>query len=493
MQTRRDFIKKTALTAIGSMLGPIGVQATGFDPKLLSSFADSLAGEVLLESDPKFERSRRVASFNPNTDKRPLLISRCRNSDDVARSIEFARTNHLELAVRSGGHDVMGQGVCEQGLLVDLSLMKQVEAHPDRNRVRVEAGLLAGELDQYLGESGRVVPLSCHPGVGVSGLTLGGGMGWLAGKYGTAADNVVSMDLVTADGRLLQVSREEHSELFWALRGGGGNFGIVTAIEYQTHPLQDVVGGFLVYPLEAMADFLDFYREFMANAPDELMLELAVAHIGKPLLVATACFTGDKKASDAALLPVRQFAKPLIEGIRKVKYPQLTVPTPEAINFINSESAKYPTPSSEPGDGYYNHWRGITISSWHGPAIKTFVNCLSDAPDGWSIGIGHYMHGLASSVGAGSTALPREDRSSSYFFNIGWRHSSQSTRYMAWVDRSVEAMAQHSSPATYINYLSSNSEQAVQTSYGSNYGRLQGLKRQHDPDNLFHLNRNIRA
>jgi len=326
----------------------------------------------------------------------------------------------------------------------------------------------------------------------VSGLTLGGGMGWLAGKFGTTADNVIAMDLVTADGRILQASEEQNNDLFWGLRGGGGNLGVVTSFEYRTHQLEEVEGGFLVYPIESLGEFLNFYQDFMRNAPDDLMVEISVAHFGRPFLIVTICFSGDKAASDSALAPIRRFSHPLIDSVRNVAFPQLTVPTAEVMDFINSQTVEDSNDSVE-ADGYYNHWRGASVPEWTEPAIKTFVQCLERAPRDWSIGIGHFMHGAASRVADRSTALLREEYSSSFFFNLGWNHSSLSEKSMAWVDQSIEAMSPYVSSGTFVNYLSSNSAEAVKNAYGLNYSRLQKLKNSYDPENIFHLNRNIRA
>jgi FAD/FMN-containing dehydrogenase len=356
--------------------------------------------------------------------------------------------------------------------------------------VKVTGGVLSGEVDYVLGEQGLAVPLGCHPGVGVSGLTLGGGLGWLLGKYGTTADNVVSMDLITADGRELHVTEGENEDLFWALRGGGGNFGIVTGFEYDVHHLEKIVGGFLVYRLEDMGEFLRHYKNFMSNASDEVTVEISIVPGGTPLMVATVCFTGDLQEAKRQLASIRQFGSPLYDGIRETNYTQLTQISPE-LNRIVEALPKSSTVKRE-GDGYYNHWVGLSINQWTDPAIETFTDCVSRAPSGWSIGIGHYMHGAATRVNPDSTPLLRSEGSSSFFFNMGWRNSRDTDMAMSWVDQSAEAMKPFLRNGTYINYLSSNSAKAVANTYAENYSRLQNLKSKYDPDNLFHLNRNVR-
>lgn len=471
-------MRNSTAVAGGVLLNSAGPWAFGAVDMTLEHFARTIKGQVLLAAHTDYEAVRRVASFNLLTDKKPLLISRCVDADDVARSIEFARLNRLEVAVRGGGHDVLGQSVCDGGVLIDLSLMKQIDHQAEQGRVRVTGGVLSGEVDYRLSGSGQVLALGCHPGVGVTGLTLGGGYGWVAGKFGTAADNVNAMDVVTADGQKLRATEEVNEDLFWGLRGGGGNFGVVTAIEYQAHPLESVVGGFLVYPLEQMAALLAWYQELMADAPDGLVAELAVTHIGRPLLAMTVCYAGGTEDAKAIVAHIRDATKPIFDGLRQTPLQQLTAITPEGQAFINSERQRNSGgASAEPAeaDGYFNHWRGASVSKWTDPAIATFVKCLEDAPPGWSIGIGHFVHGVAARVPEGSTALPREGASSSFFFNVSWTQSTLSTANMAWVDRSLKAMAPHLSSRAYINYLSASDEESVSASYGKSYRRLQTL------------------
>jgi len=500
-QSRRQFVRHTLLSAGGLLLTSVASAfdqpgSTGLDTgeldKTLVAFGKSIRGKVLLASDAGYDAMRRVLSFNPQTDKYPAIIAQCKTVQDVARSIEFARTNSLEIAVRSGGCDVMGQSVCEGGIVIDLSLLQEIELNDEDRTVRVGAGVRCGTLEYALSDAGVVVPLACNPMVGVSGLTLGGGLGWVLGKHGTTADNVIAMDIITADGSHLRVSDKQNADLFWALRGGGGNFGIVTAFEYQVHQLTEVYGGFLLYPIEMLGEYLQFYRDIMANAPDELMIELSVAPANPPMLVATVCYSGNETPSQAVLAPIRKFGPPVFDGIRPTKLSQLTAITKEGANFIAANS-KPDTSSPKESDGYYNHWRGATVPEWTDSAINTFVTCIEKAPAGWSIGVGHYMHGAPCAVNAQATPILRDEHSSSYFFNMSWGHSSQSDDAMAWVDRSIKDMQPFNRAGTYINYLSSNAPEAVADAYGANYPRLRKLKSQYDSENSFHLNRNIRA
>ncbi|MBT4521100.1 MAG: FAD-dependent oxidoreductase [Halieaceae bacterium] len=500
-QSRRQFVRQTTLTTGGLLVASVAHALERFESadldtdglgKTLATFGMSIQGNVLLAADADYDGMRRVLSFNPQTDKYPAIISQCKTTEDVARSIEFARTNNLEIAVRSGACDVMGQSTCEGGMVIDLSSLQKIELSVENRSVRVDAGVRCGALEYTLSDAGVVVPLACNPMVGISGLTLGGGLGWVLGKHGTTADNVIAMDIITADGDQLRASDKQNEDLFWALRGGGGNFGIVTAFEYQVHQLTEVYGGFLLYPIEMLGEYLQFYRDIMANAPDELMVELSISPSNPPMLVATACYSGNVTSSQAVLAPIRKFGPPLFDGIRPTKLSQLTAITKEVSNFITANS-KPETGSPKESDGHYNHWRGATIPSWTDSAINTFVSCIEKAPAGWSVGVGHYMHGVPCAVNAQATPILRDEHSSSYFFNISWGHSSESEDSMAWVDRSIKDMQPFNRPGTYINYLSSNAPEAVADAYGKNYPRLRELKSKYDAENSFHLNRNIRA
>jgi FAD/FMN-containing dehydrogenase len=500
-QSRRQFLRQTLLSAGGLLLTSVAsalseVGSTGLDAgeldRTLGAFGKSIQGNVLLASDANYDGMRRTLSFNPLTDKYPAIIAQCKTADDVARSIEFARANSLEIAVRSGGCDVMGQSVCQGGMLVDLSLLQEIELRVEDRTVRMGAGVRCGALEYKLSDAGVVVPLACNPMVGVSGLTLGGGLGWVSGKHGMTADNVVAMEIITADGIQLRVSDKQNQDLFWALRGGGGNFGIVTAFEYQVYQLTEVYGGFLLYPIEMLGEYLQFYRDIMADAPDELMIELSISPTNPPMLVATVCYSGDETSLQAVLSSVRQFGPPVFDGMRAAKLSQLTAFTKKVTDFIMANS-KPDAGSPIESDGHYNHWRGATIPEWTDSAINTFVTSIEKAPAGWSIGVGHYMHGASCAVSAQATPILRDEHSSSYFFNMSWGHSSQSDDSMAWVDRSIKDMQPFNRAGTYINYLSSNAPEAVADSYGTNYPRLRKLKSQYDSENIFHLNRNIRA
>ena len=478
MVSRRSLLR-TAASGSGVLALPTMAFASAGD---FSGLRRTLQGEVLLPTEAGFEQARRVASFNPHTDKTPALIVRCATPSDVARSVDFARHHNLEIAVRSGGHDVLGDSVCAGGMMIDTTMLNALQVSADDKTVRVGSGARAAQLNGSLQARNLSAALGCNPSVGIAGLTLGGGLGWLLGKHGASCDNLRSVDIVTADSRVLTASNEQNEDLFWGLRGGGGNFGIATSFEYAVHPLDQVIGGLLVISGARLAEFMHFYSDFMAQAPDALTVELTITTASEPLVVAMVCFAGAERTAKAVLKPLRSFGT-LADTIGRFRYPQFTSPPPELLR-------RFERPEQNTQGTYHSYWQGASLSNWDEAAINALVAARDEAMGDWSIGVGHYMHGAICRVPETATPLIRREGSYSYFFNTGWRGSAKSATHMGWVDRSIAKMGEYSH-AAYVNYLSSNAETDVAAAYGQNYPRLQKLKRQFDPDNLLHLNRNI--
>lgn len=462
----------------------------------LEQFRTSLEGRVIVPQDREFELARRPASFNRDTDKRPAVISLCANPDDVARSIEFALRHDLEIAVRGGGHDVLGRSTCADGLLIDLALMNDVEVRPDQRTARVEAGCRAGPVNAALQEHGFAVPLGCNLLVGVGGLTLGGGLGWLLGRFGATCDNLAAIEAATADGRKVRASAEDNADLFWAMRGGGGNFAVATAFEFHMHEVGQATGGYVVYRGADTPQFLRYYRELMADAPDELTVETVLFASPEPphepLLIAAVCHSGAPEAAERDLAGLLKFGPPLVHSIRRTPYANVADPPPELARLFGVEPSDRPEPvADEPAGGGFNYWRGASMSDWSDASLDAFVACAAAAPPGWSMGVGHYMHGEICRIDASASPLLRRQASASYFFNIGWGDAGRSEAAIGWVNQSIAAMKPHSNEPAYINYLSEESETAVAAAYGPHYARLRSIKKRFDPDNVFHLNRNI--
>jgi FAD/FMN-containing dehydrogenase len=494
---RRQFITDAASASAGLVvLGGCGPDQDQFrnEPATLQSalpgLRSSVEGTLIRPGEDLYDAARRVGSFNPTSDKRPALIVRCAGTADVVKAVEFARSLDLEIAVRGGGHDVLGESVCEGGVLIDLGPMKGIQVDPESGVATLQAGLRAGEVNEFLQTDNLAAALGCNPGVGISGLTLGGGLGWFLGRFGATCDNLVAAEVVTADGRTLRASEDENADLFWGLRGGGGNFGIVTSFQLRCHPVGQVTGGFVAYRGSQAREFLRFYADYMEQAPDELTVELTLQQAREPLVLAMACYSGDPDRATEVLAPLRAFGPPLADSIGLVPYARLTDP-PQALGplFERDEPAEADSERAGPGQ---NYWRGITLPSLNDRTIDALLECVAIAPVGWSVGLGHYLHGAASRVEAGDMPVLRDLGASSLFFSASWQDPSDAETSMGWVEDALELMRPVTSEGTYINYLSSGSQAAVRSSYGDNYARLVALKGEFDPQNVFHLNRNIR-
>lgn len=483
--SRRDFIACAGLASIGSACCPDGLLE--FQPDRFVQFRNKFKGTVILPGDPAYDRARAPASFNPRTDKHPSFIARCMNEDDIVSALEFARTRSLEVAVRAGGHDLLGASVCEGGIVIDLSQMKSIVIDREHGTARVEPGVRASDLNTATSPHGLAAVLGCHPGVGVAGLTLGGGLGWLLGRFGAACDNLVSADVISADGKLRHASAGENADLFWALRGGGGNFGIVTSLEYQLYPVDQVLGGLIAFRGD-VASFLRFYRDFMKAAPDALAAEVSIVMVDQPTILCRVCWSGDTTEGDRVLRPLREFGPPVADAIGSVSYAHLTEPPgPEfGVRVFGPPPAVAPPPGVT-----YDYWKGSSLEELRDHAIEQIASAIGNSSRGMSIGIGHYMHGQICRVLDGATPLTRTSGQFTYFLDANWRNPARAAAAMAWVDDSWSAM-RHFSSAGYVNYLSSNSEESVRATYRGNYQRLVELKRKYDPTNVFHLNRNIR-
>ncbi|WP_323761511.1 FAD-binding oxidoreductase [Maricaulis sp.] len=463
----------------------------GLTQDVIVALRAQLDGQIVLPSDPSFEVARRTASFNPLTDFRPAIIIYCESLADIARGIEFARTQGLPLAARSGGCDILGRSSCDRGVVIDLSVLNDVTMNLAKSRAMIGAGATAGLVNSDLASHGLAVPLGCDPMVGVGGLTLGGGLGWLLGKHGTASDNMESATLVSANGDIIETSRENNPDLFWGLNGGGGNFGIVAGMTFRTAELGRVVGGYLVYSIDTATDFLLAYPSLMAQAPRELMVELASINTARgPVLVAMTCFSGPEDEAEAALAPFRATGNPVADDIGVRDYRSVGNPSAQML-------AAFPAPRDEavPGSGEadsFNHWRGCNLLEINQAAANSLVDAMRSAPPGASIGLGHFIKGAALEVTDMETAMPRYRGSICAYCSASWRYAAQSAERIAWVDQARAALAAQSRSPTYVNYLDLEDQASVQATYGANYARLSRIKSRWDPDNIFNNNRNIR-
>ena len=491
--TRREFIARGGMIGAGMMMPSALLHASSAivaalpDESAIRRLSSKLRGRLIRPDDPSYDSARHIFSWNPATEKRPALIVRCADTDDIARSIEFARTHGLEVAVRGGGHDVFGASLCD-GMVIDLSQMKNIEVDAASHTARVEAGVRSGELNVATEKYGLAAALGCNPVVGIAGLTLGGGLGWMLGKHGAACDNLRSIRMVIADGRRLTASEHENSDLFWALRGGGGNFGVATSFEYDLHPQGEIVGGFLLYPRSEARRLYRFYRDFMRDAPDELAIETTFDPRGLTVMI---CFSGDPARGQEVLRPLHEFGAPLHGEVVTTPYLGLQGPPlhPHTGGAADPGAPHRQPPHQMPR---FIYWKGVYLRALNDAAIDTIVEAGNDAPEGWSIGLGHYMHGAACRVAANDTPVYRETGGCCCFVNQGWNDPSRAAGAMYWVDAVWQKLTPISGGHAYVNYLSDDSRGGVQSAYGANYARLVALKDKYDPDNFFHLNRNIR-
>lgn len=444
------------------------------DRASIDRFRAGFAGEVLAPADPGYDAARRV--FNAMVDRRPLLVARCADARDVVRCVHLARDHDIPVSVRGGGHGVSGRAVADGGLMIDLSGMKRVQVDPARRIARADPGLTLGELDAETQRFGLATPLGIVSGTGIAGLTLGGGIGWLNGRFGLACDNLLAVDIVTADGRLLRASDEEHPDLFWGVRGGGGNFGVVTAFEYRLHAVDRVVGGMVVYPWDRAAEVLGGFFEFASGAPDELStIGLVVSDPGGHPVVAVALgYCGPPDRADQVLAPLRQLGPPLADLIRPMSYLELQG------MFDPSFPARL-----------HHYWKSSFLRHPTEEAIGALVHHGAARPSPRSaIGL-QQMHGAAARVGGDETAFAhRDDQFDCLILSI-WDDPAATDANVRWARELFEDLRPFLEEGVYVNNLGEEGPDRVRAAYGSNYDRLVEVKRTYDPDNFFRLNQNI--
>ncbi|MDX1556010.1 MAG: FAD-binding oxidoreductase [Xanthomonadales bacterium] len=488
---RRRFLSCLAGAAAIGLLDSGSARAAGAGGRAVdfSGLAKGFDGLVVEPGHEAYEGARRTASFNPKYDYRPLAIAGCRSEKDIARSILFAREHQLPLSVRSGGHDVLAASVCDDGLVIDTRFLVDAELDPASGLMRIGAGAIAGAVNQAAGQHGRAVALGCNSSVGVSGLTLGGGLGWFVGSHGATCDNVQSARVVKVDGEVVVASESSNPDLFWAIRGGGGNFGVVSEWLFSSHPQGEVVCGGIVFPGHLTAEFLHFYQAFVASSPGDLTVEVIGNAYQEPMVAAAVCYSGEPGGAERALKPLREFSEPLADGLVRRPYAELERMSDNIRPYISWRPEVVENEAEAPG----SYWQGTTVPALTEDVIRSIVDAISDAPHGWSFGLGHVMRGACVEVPESGTALLRTPGATTVHFDAGWGHQSQADGLMSWVDEATAAVARlGSATPDYINYLSTNDARSVRDSYGRNFERLLRLKQQYDPDNLLRGNRNIR-
>jgi FAD/FMN-containing dehydrogenase len=460
--------------------------ATWTPSSALDELGETFRGELLLPDSPGYDMARRI--WNGAFDRRPGCIARCTGVPDVVAAVRFARERALAVAVRSGGHGVAGHAVCDDGLVIDLSPMKGIRVDPLAPTARAQAGVLWGELDRETQLHGLATVGGIVTHTGIAGLTLGGGIGWLMRKYGATVDNLLSVDLVTADGELVTASEDVNPDLFWGVRGGGGNFGIVTSFEFRVHEVgPTVVAGPVFHRLEDAPEVLRFYREFAAAAPDELttIFELSVAppapflpeevH-GIPVVMVGACYAGAVQAGLDVVRPLKEFGNPVVDLLEPKPY--------LALQSMFDPSVPH---------GWHRYWKSVELPPLTDAAIDTLVDQASAQTSPRSYTIVFQLGGAFGRVSEGATAFGRRGA-----FNVNvnavWTDDDpDADRHISWARDYFDALQPHASGNVYVNFLGDEGEDRVRAAYGEHtYDRLVRLKRVYDESNFFRLNQNIR-
>ena len=459
---------------------------TPLDPEALQAFIEGVRGVVLTSGDPGYDDARGI--WNGLIDRRPALIVQCTGAADVVDAVNFARERGLLLSVKGGGHNVAGNAVNDGGLVIDLSQMRGVHVEPSTQTVRAQGGALWGDCDREAQLFGLAVPGGVVSTTGIAGLTLHGGVGHLRRKHGLSIDSLLSVDIVTADGRLRRASATENEDLFWAVRGAGSNFGVVTSFEFRAHPVGPMVMvGAVFYPQEAARDVLPAWRDYMASAPEELS-SLAFfwnvppgepfpsEHHGKPVLILAGVYSGSVEDGEPVVQPLRELAQPLID---------LSGPWPW-LGLQSGFDALFP-----PGDLRY--WKSRAFAALPEEAIEEIAEWAARRPTPLTdITIWHHG-GAMSRVDERATAYAGRDAPFLVTGEVSWTDPAQSDEAIKWGRDFWAAMGRHSTGGLYLNFpgLGEENEELVKAGYGANYEQLAVLKAKYDPDNLFRMNLNI--
>jgi len=440
--------------------------------------AGKFSGQVLQPTDAGYEDARKV--HNGLVNKRPALIVQCRGVADVVDAVNLAQRLKLEVAVRGGGHNVAGRATIDGGLMIDLSPMKGIYVDPEARIARAQAGANWGEFNRETQLQGLAATGGQVTTTGIAGLTLGGGFGWLMGKYGLAIDSLRSVEIVTADGRVLRASADENADLFWAVRGGGGNFGIATSFEFRLHAVGPMItGGLVFWPLNTAVDVLRLYRELTASASDDLTMVAGL--LGAPdgstkASVIGACHCGAPRDGALAVRAIKAFGSPVFDSVGPMTYCEINAML----------DAGYPR-------GARNYWKSHFLPQLSDEVIRTMAECYEKSPSLMSEIYIERMHGAAARVGVDDTAFPLRSPGYNVLVLAQWTDPADDERCTAWARETYAAIKPFVALGRYVNYLDDDEPgDQVAVAYGPNYRRLREIKAKYDPDNFFRMNQNIR-
>ena len=450
----------------------------------IAKFKASLRGELIERSDARYEEARKL--YNGMIDKRPLLIARCADVADVIAAVRFGRENELLTAIRGGGHNGGGLGSCNDGLVIDLGLMKGVRVDPKARTVRADAGCQQGEVDHAAHAFGLAVPAGIVSTTGIAGLTLGGGHGYLARKYGLTVDNLLEADVVLADGRFVTASAKQHADLFWALRGGGGNFGVVTSFQFRAHPVATVFGGVTLWDFTHARELFQWYREFLPSARAELYGFLAIMNVPpappfpeslhrKPMCGIVWCYCGPLNRAEAVFKPVRTVREPVFELLGPMPFPVLQ-------SMFD--------PLLPPGLQWY--WKGDFVKELSDEAIAEHVRFGSRLPTLLSTMHLYPIDRAVQQVGQSETAFSYRDVTYSMVIAGIDPDPANAPALTKWAKDYWEALHPYSAGGAYVNFMMEEGRDRVQATYRGNYRRLIGIKKKYDPTNFLRVNQNIK-
>ncbi len=452
---------------------------------VISEFAAALHGRLVTPEDSDYDSARSV--WNGMIDRRPRMIAQCADTADVVASVKFAREYDLPMSVRGGGHGVAGKAVCDEGVLIDLSPMRAVKVDPKARIARAEPGATLADLDRETQAHGLATTGGLVSETGIAGLTLGGGIGYLARRFGLTLDNLVAADVVTADGRQVRASEKENADLFWGLRGGGGNFGIVTAFEYRLHEVgPNVMVAQVFYPFDHAERVLNHYRDLMAKAPDELACYALVAHVppaepfpeefhGRTSIALVACHTGNAGEAQKLLNPLKELGKPILAMVGEMPYAQLQ----QSFDAGMPHGARY-------------YWKAHYLDELSDDAIKRFISLSEPLPGELSLVGFEPLGGAISRVDPSATAFAHRDAKFALGIWAGWTDPADDEKIKSWTRDFHKAFVPYSTGGVYVNYLDQDDDERVNAAFGDSYARLRDIKAKWDPENFFCLNQNIR-
>ena len=452
----------------------------------IKNLKNKVKGQIVLPGDPNYNEAREI--WNAMIDRQPAVIIQCAEADDVPHAISYARDNGLEISIRGGGHNIAGSALCNNGLMIDFSNMKAVKVDAQKRRAYVEPGVTLGDFDKAIQAHGLATPVGINSTTGIAGLTLGGGFGWLTRKYGMTIDNLISAEMVTADGRKIQVSEGENTDLFWAIRGGGGNFGVITQFEFSLHPVgPEILAGLIVFPINQAKQVLQKYREFVKSAPEELSIWvvlrkapplpfLPVAVHGKEVVVLAIFYAGDTAKGEKLIDPLRSFGDAYGEHIGTQPYVQWQ----QAFDPLLTPGAR-------------NYWKSHNFKELSDGALDTIIEFVGKIPSPQCEIFLGLIAGAANRVS--SNAMAYGHRDAKFVLNVHgrWDDAAQDEIGVAWAREFFKASAPYASAGVYVNFMTEDESDRVAAAYGENYARLKQVKKKYDPENIFHNNQNIKA